>query len=161
MKIYLDETGYKELLEKIENLEINKKRIENEIYKVTESTSFDVDKYNELKSLKSDIESRISLYDSKLKGAELITISNDDYDVVNIGDNITLKLHLDGVIEEYDYTICAGDNFRNSLDEVSINSPLGRSIYGKKIGSTVYYLCGKEKIKVEIVRKNKVKALKK
>ena len=160
MKIYLDNEGYKDLVEKISNLENNKNRIEKDILKLT-STKFDVDKYNELKNLKRGIEKRINDFKNMLKNSEMIDslLESDNDNIVNIGDNITLRFYFDDIPEEDDFLL-TGDCISNDNNKITINSPLGEAIYKKEIGTFTYYSCGNNKIKVEIVKKNKVKELK-
>ena len=161
MKIYLDDEGYKDLVEKINNLENNRNAIENDILKLT-STNFDVDKYNELKNLKLRIEKRINDFKNMLNNSEMIDslLENDNDNIVNIGDSITIRFYFDDVQEEDNFYL-TGDCISNDSNKITINSPLGKAIYKKEIGTFTYYSCGNNNIKVEIVKKNIVKELKK
>ena len=44
-------------------------------------------------------------------------------------------------------------NTDNDINEISLNSPLGMSLYKSKIGSTVNYLVGKNEFTVSILSK--------
>ena len=159
MKIKLDENGFNELKEKIENLKINKSKIAKELYILT-SKDFDVDRYNELKRLDHIISVRIRSMVEQLESAVIVEENDKKEEIVNIGDIITLRLFFDNVVDEDDYEVCTfADSDDSLLNKLSINSPLGSAVYKKKIGDIVFLIQGKEKTKVEIIRKNKVKTL--
>lgn len=40
-----------------------------------------------------------------------------------------------------------------SLDEVTLNSPIGKVIYKKKIGETCFYKVGDKEVKVRIIER--------
>ena len=71
---------------------------------------------------------------------------------VDIGDTVEIKFfYSDGEEETETYKLTG--NYLSNNDEITLNSPLGKSIYNKKIGSIVKYKVNNNEIKVQIISK--------
>lgn len=80
---------------------------------------------------------------------------NDD--VININDIVEVKMSF---FEEEDETMCFklinGEiDFKADIQEVSVSSPLGSAVYGKKINDNISYEVNKAKISGTIINKEK------
>lgn len=109
------------------------------------------------------------LYDMKeqLKNIEIVEKSFDD-DVVEIGDIINVAMsQINETPNEMIFKLVGhSPKWDAEISEISVNSPLGSSVYKKKIGDKTGYKVGErqfnvmilEKIKLELdIEKSKVK----
>ena len=90
------------------------------------------------------------------KKIEIIESTTFDQDLVNIGDIIQLEFKYDDgdtEVEEVRLTGYWKVSSNDSIQEVSLNSPLGRAIYLQKIGSMVNYSVNDQKIFIQILSK--------
>ena len=71
-------------------------------------------------------------------------------DIVNVNDVVSLNLLFAKDDKEF-ITIRLVGGTSEKDDEVSLNSPLGKAIYRKKIGDVAMYTVNDKKINVEIV----------
>ncbi len=101
-------------------------------------------------NLLSQIENMIKI-NTKI---EIIKRKTNNKNIVDIGDNVRLRLtYDDGSIEEDDFELNANYNTKH-LQEISVNSPLGKAIYHKEIKKAYTYQVNDIVIKVEILDKN-------
>ena len=78
-------------------------------------------------------------------------------DFINIDDIVDANF-IFGPEDEEEMTVQLVGGIGNSLkNQISVNSPLGKAIYGKKIGDNVSYIVNQNKIEVNLLRKVKVK----
>lgn len=82
----------------------------------------------------------------------VITEENKDKAVVNFEDIVEVQMECGGDVRVEKFIITGG---LPSITEnkISINSPMGRSIYGKRVGDTVSYTVGKNTFNVTILSK--------
>lgn len=71
-------------------------------------------------------------------------------DRININDIVKLEIIFSNEDKEDKKYKLVGSYFPKE-DEISINSPIGRAIYNKKIGSKVEYLVNNKKVVVKII----------
>lgn len=110
-----------------------------------------------------EVERQISLANSAIKDLNeliknviIIEELEMDSDSINIGDTIDANFTFAPDDEEEMRIKLVGGQARTLHDEVSIASPVGKAIYGRKIGETVYYDANnksKNNVKVRILRK--------
>ncbi len=90
------------------------------------------------------------LYEDKLN----IKLIEDNYDdnLINVNDIVTIKF----VYDDNDYeieNICLTGKYISNNNEITLNSPLGKCIYKKRIGSKLEYKVNDKTIKIEILNK--------
>ena len=77
-------------------------------------------------------------------------------DIIDIGDILTIKvIYSIDDIEEYTIKL-TGKYIPDSnakIKEISLNSPIGRSIYQKNINDNIYYYINDKKINIQIIKK--------
>ena len=77
-------------------------------------------------------------------------------DIIDIGDILTIKvIYSIDDIEEYTIKL-TGEYIPDSnakIKEISLNSPIGRSIYQKNINDNIYYYINDKKINIQIIKK--------
>lgn len=81
----------------------------------------------------------------------IIKIIEDEYkdNHININNTITLKFIYDDEAEIEDLILTG--NYIPNDNEITLNSPLGKAIYKRKIGDMVEYIVNDNNIKVEII----------
>lgn len=92
-----------------------------------------------------------------LQNIEIIEVKDMGEEYVNIDDIIDANFIFAPDDEEEMTIQLVGGNGNSSKNQFSINSPVGKAIYGKKIGETVFYEANNNKIAVNLIRKVKVK----
>ena len=83
----------------------------------------------------------------QLKIAEIINVdSNADKDSVRV-----IMKYSEDDEEEYEFVLTGGFKVESKYDSVSINAPLGKCVYGKKIGFEGNYSVNGNKIDIKIL----------
>ena len=151
-KIYLDQEGYNQYLKEIENLKIklkNNGRVKSESHTGAvgdgwhDNFEFEESKRQELKIM-GELE-------AALEKLSKIVIINEviNEDLININDYVTVRLEFDeNDIEEISFRLVGtnGPNSNAIVEEISLNSPLGKSVYHKKIGDKGNYIVNNNSI---------------
>ena len=90
--------------------------------------------YHEAKRFKNQNESRIRYLEKMLKNAQIVDDDSND-DEVGINNTVEVLFEEDNTTEKYRLvTSIRGDSMKNL---VSIESPIGRALMGKKVGDRV------------------------
>jgi len=105
--------------------------------------------------------SQINYIVQKLSNIEIIENIEMDDDCVNIGDVVDINMIFGEDDEELMTVMLVGGESSGLDGKVSINSPLGKSMLGKKIGTTVSYEINNNIINVQLLEKVKNKCKKK
>lgn len=157
-KIYLTADGYKQYCEEIEKIEVE--LLKNTDYKVQAISEapgngwHDNFAYEDACRNESMLQKRLEQLLKQKGKIELIESSIYDRNLVNIGDVVKLEFIYDDGDTEIEEVRLTG-NWKVSLDglvqEVSLNSPLGRAIYLQKIGSSVSYSVNGREIRIRIL----------
>lgn len=158
-KIYLDKEGYEQYLNKIEKLKDQLKN--NSKLKSSAHTSaigdgwHDNFPFEEAKRLEGMI---IKELERKYAGLKRIVVveNTNNIDVVNINDIVRLHLDFgDNDIEEGLYRLIGGTspNVIDDIQEITLNSKLGSSIYNKKINTKTNYIVNGNTVNVDILEK--------
>lgn len=136
-EVILTQTGLQKLEEELEYLKSVKRREIAERIKVAIGYG-DISENSEYEDAKNEqafVEGRVITLEKMLRNARIINNDDVDTDVVSVGSIVTLKdLEFGDSIE---YTIVGtaeSDPFQN---KISNESPVGKSIIGKQIGSIV------------------------
>jgi len=91
--------------------------------------------YEDAKNEQAFVEGRIMTLEKMLRNARVIREDDVETDTVSIGSTVRLKdIEFD---EEVEYTIVGSAEADPGSNRISNESPVGRSLLGKSIGSTV------------------------
>ena len=153
VKIYLTQFGFDQIKAEYDNL--TQKRRPETIERLAEARALgDLSENNEYHSAKDElayIEGRISELDDMLKKVVLIENRHGDCKEVNLGCKVTVK---NGDTNEHVFHI-VGEWEANPVDKkISHESPLGKSLMGKKIGDKVEVEAPVGKITYTIIKIN-------
>lgn len=156
-KIYLDKEGYIAHTEAIKNLRNNYKKIDEELNKLRDLRNEDyLQSVINLKTTQKGILYRMNKMIDDLNYIQIIA-KEDNEELVDIDDKVNLTLtYSDNESEELELTLIANGKI-DSYDIVSINSPLGKSIYKKVVGTTSSFKVNGEEVLVTINSKIKNK----
>ncbi|RKO61032.1 transcription elongation factor GreA [Caldibacillus debilis] len=127
--------GREKLLQELEYLKTVKRKEVVERIKVARSYG-DLSENSEYDSAKEEqafVEGRINLLEKMLRNA--IIIEEDDSDVVTLGKSITFVELPDG--EEETYTIVGSAEADPFEGKISNDSPIAKSLLGKRVGDEV------------------------
>lgn len=169
--IYMDETGYQELLDSIQELKkeiaLNNKG-RREAYKAETGEGWISAEFEEIERIDNMLMCELNTKYEMLSRVVIIK-RNDDVDTVNLGDVVrTTIFGVDDEPEEKLFKIIGGMpsfDLESEIQEVSINSPAGRAMFQKNIGETVTYSVNNMDFTiiiheiVDIKKDNKVKKL--
>ncbi len=157
-EILVNEEGYLQFLEELESVKnkfLDNARSGGEVLKEAVGDGWhDNFAYDEVMREEREIVSKIKNLLEVKKHIKVVKESNSESSIVNINDNVLLLLKYDIDDEEEEVIKLTGKYMPNSdIGEISLNSPLGKVIYKKKIGSKVSYVVNEKKIEVEILKK--------
>lgn len=160
-KIYLDQAGYEQYLKDIEDLKqkiANNGRQKSSAYESGvgdgwhDNFEFEEAKREELKLM--------GLLEQKLNGLNRIVIveKTEENSLIDINDYVTVITSSKGTNsnEMFFKLIASGmPNFGAEIFEISINSPLGKAVYQKKVGDKASYTVNDTTFDVTIIKKSK------
>ena len=151
-KIYLDKLGYENYLKSLEDI---KKEIDENAKLMSLYVSDDAYgdgwhdnfAYEETMRKEAELFQKYNKKKSMLK--DIVIVDKESNGTVSLNMKVELLFIDDETVEEY---IITGDINSNIDDNsITINSPLGSAIYGKKIGDKVSYKVGDNTYNVEIL----------
>lgn len=152
--IYLTKDGYSQYLEKIEQVKkelfaLGHSKAETVPAFLSEYGGFDAD-FNSVVMQEQIVTNRLS---ELMNGLRNIIIVEDKTieDSVNINSLVTIKTTVDGESEIERFKLVAAMTVSLN-EEVSLNCPLGKAIYQKRIGDEVSYEVRGTKITVQILK---------
>jgi len=163
-KIYLDQAGYEQYLKEIEKIREqirNNGKQKSNAYEGAvgdgwhDNFEFEEAKREELKLM--------GLLESKLEGLNRIVIveTTDENNLIDINDYVTVETSSKGTSpSEMFFKLIASSmpNFGAEVFEISINSPLGKAVYQRKVGDNVSYTVNGNVFNVTIINKSKTLA---
>ena len=151
-KIYLDKLGYENYLKSLEDI---KKEIDDNAKLMSLYVSDDAYgdgwhdnfAYEETMRKEAELFQKYNKKKSMLK--DIVIVDKEFNGTVSLNTKVELLFIDDEEIEEY---IITGDINSNIDDNsITINSPLGSAIYGKRVGDKVSYKVGDNTYNVEIL----------
>ena len=102
------------------------------------------------------IASRIDRMMEDEKYLKIVERKNISSDIIDIGDTLIVEVFYDiDDIEEYTIKLTGKyipDN-NSKVKEISLNSPIGRSIYLKNINDDIYYYVNNKKINIKVKKR--------
>ncbi|GMA57094.1 transcription elongation factor GreA [Alicyclobacillus sacchari] len=136
-EVLLTPEGLRKLEEELELLKSVKRREVAERIKVAISYG-DISENSEYEDAKNEqafIEGRIMTLEKQLRNARIINEDEVDTNVVSIGSTVTLRdVEFD---EDVQYTIVGSAEANPAENKISNESPVGKALLGKTIGSIV------------------------
>lgn len=151
-KIYLDKVGYENYLKSLEDI---KKEIDDNAKLMSLYASDDAYgdgwhdnfAYEETMHKEAELFQKYNKKKSMLK--DIVIVDKESNGTVSLNMKVEILFIDDEEIEEY---IITGDINSNIDDNsITLNSPLGSVIYGKKVGDTVSYKVGDNVYSIEIL----------
>jgi transcription elongation factor GreA len=136
-EIILTPSGLKKLEEELEYLKSTKRREVAERIKVAISYGdiSENSEYDDAKNEQAFVEGRILTLEKMLRNAKVIDEGDVNREVVNVGCTVVLKdLEFD---EDLEYTIVGSAESNPNDNKISNESPVGKAIIGKPVGSIV------------------------
>ena len=151
-KIYLDKVGFDNYLKSLEDI---KKEIDDNAKLMSLYVSDDAYgdgwhdnfAYEEAMHKENELFQRYNKKKSLLK--DIVIIDKESNGTVSLNTKVEILFIDDDIVEKY---IITGDINSNIDDNsITLNSPIGTAIYGKKIGDKVSYKVGDNTYNVEIL----------
>ena len=160
-EILVDEEGYNQFLEELEKLKELSLSISSsgsEAYSEAVGDGWhDNFAFEEMMRESRSVAAKIDKMIFEKKYLKKIDYKETPKDVINIGDIINLSVKYDeDDIEEYTLKLTGKylPNGENNIEEISLNSPIGKAIYLKKVSDEdIYFLLNNKKIKIDIIKK--------
>lgn len=155
--IYLDQQGYNEFLKSIERIENALKKNNmgrKEAFDSGAGDGWDSPEFEEIERNNTRLTGELLRKKDELSRIVIIEKHNNQ-ETVDVGDVILVDMiYAVDDTEEMTLKIVGGDvNIDADIQEVSINSPLGSSVYKKQIGDTCYYSVNDRNFSVMIKEK--------
>ena len=136
-EVLLTPAGLANLEEELEHLKSVKRKEVAERIKVAISYGdlSENSEYEDAKNEQAFVEGRIITLEKMLRNARLINEAEVDTGVVSVGS--TVRLHDVEFAEDVEYHIVGSAESDPSQNKISNESPVGRALLGKSVGSTV------------------------
>ena len=151
-KIYLDKVGYENYLKSLEDI---KKEIDENAKLMSLYVSDDAygdgwhDNFAYEETMRKEAELFQKYNKKKNMLKDIVIIDKKSNGTVSLNMKVELLFIDDDLVEEY---IITGDINSNIDDNsITLNSPLGSAIYGKRVGDKVSYKVGDNTYNVEIL----------
>lgn len=159
-EILVDEEGYKqyfEELDKLKNLRLLIAVKGGEACKEAVGDGWhDNFAYEEAMREERNMASRIEQMLKEQKLLKIVKKRSMEKNIVNIGDTVKLAIQYDEDDIEIEFVKLTG-KYKTDTDleikEISLNSPIGKAIFGKKINSSVSCVVNGKEISVNILEK--------
>jgi len=151
-EVILTPEGLMNLEKELEYLRTTKRReVADRIKQAIEFGDItDNSEYEDAKNEQAFVEGRIATLEKMLRNARLIEGPDGDHDEVAVGSRVVLK-DLDlGDVEEY--TIVGSAEANPSKQRISNESPVGRAVLGKAVGSIVEVLVPAGTVKYQVLQ---------
>lgn len=164
-EILVDENGYQQYLkeiEKLNKLSVNNLTVGSEAYKDAIGDGWhDNFAFEQAMIEDRSIATRINNLLAKKDFIKVIKIQNLNSEIINIGDILVLEIkYADNDIERVKIKLtgnyCPTTNLDNEIQEITLNSPLGKAIYQKNINDEyINYMVQNKKIEIKVIEKIK------
>jgi len=134
---YYTKEGLKKLREELEHLEhVERPKITNAIAEARDKGDLSENaEYHAAKEEQSLLELKIAKLKQVLSTARLIDETQLDTSKILIHSKVKIKNQTNGMT--FDYTLVADSESDLALGKISVNSPIGKGLLGKKVGDVV------------------------
>ncbi|MEX1028217.1 MAG: transcription elongation factor GreA [Candidatus Paceibacterota bacterium] len=134
-KEYLTPEKYKEVQDELEYLRTRRrKEVADQLeYAKSLGDLSENAEYQEARDLQAKVEEQIAHYEHLLKNAEVV--STHGTDSVTVGSHVVIQQKEKGTTQEF--TIVGTEEADTASGKISVKSPIGEAIFGKKKGDEV------------------------
>jgi len=148
---YYTKEGLKNLREELEQLEhIERPRITNAIAEARDKGDLSENaEYHAAKEEQSLLELKIAKLKQVLSTARLIDESQLDTSKILIHSKVKIKNQINGML--FNYTLVADSESDLAKGKISVNSPIGKGLLGKKVGEIAEISVPRGIMKFEII----------
>ena len=148
-KIYLTKEGYDKYLAELENM---RKELANKLNNLSKLEMLSGESFY---TLTTNIK-------HKLDGLKRIVILDEvEEEIINVNDIVTVNMIYPEAEETITFELVAGmPDLGSRIMKISVNSPLGKAVYQRKIGEELSYIVDNENVNIQIISKTKPKTLK-
>ncbi|WP_196885374.1 transcription elongation factor GreA [Aureivirga sp. CE67] len=131
---YYTEEGFKKLKEELEHLEnVERPRVSQEIADARDKGDLSENaEYHAAKEEQSLLEFKIAQLKQVVSSARIIDESQLDTSKILIHSSVKIKNTTNGM--EFNYTLVADSETDVRAGKISVNSPIGKGLLGKKVG---------------------------
>jgi len=131
---YFTKEKYDELTKELELLKTQKRKeiAEHLEYAKSLGDLSENAEYHEARSEQANVEDRIMRLENMLKSAQIVSVNS--HDIVEVGSTVTV-LHID-TKDEKTYTLVGSEEADILQGKLSMRSPIGSAMIGKKKGDT-------------------------
>ena len=150
--IYLSEEGMENLKKELQELKVaGRKKIAAQIQEAREKGDLSENaEYDAAKDAQGMLEMKIAKLAESLTNARLVDKNKLDASKANILSTVVIKNM--GVNKEFTYKLVAEDEADIKQGLISVNSPIGKGLLGKKKGDIAQIETPTGKIKLEILK---------
>jgi len=136
-EVFLTPEGLKRFQDELDYLlSTRRHEVAEQIHKAIESGStVNNAEYDDAKNEQAFVEGRILTLETMIKNAKIIDSADEKHDRVKLGLTVTVRAQ-DGVNEQY--TIVGSVEANPAEGKISNESPIGRALIGKKVGSKIH-----------------------
>lgn len=136
-QVFLSESGYKSLEDKLKTLkEVRRKEVAEKIKIAREFGDISENaEYDAAKEEQAQIEGEITEIERKLRKATIISDENEDKSVVGMG--LKVKVYNQTSKKEVEYSIVSTTECDPIHGRISNESPIGTALIGAKVGEIV------------------------
>ena len=150
-EVILTKEGYEKLKQEIEFLSTEKRREVAERIRVAREFGdiAENSEYDDAKNEQALVEHRIAMLEERLLSARVIEKKDIAKDVVSVGSHV--KLRDMGANKTFEYRIVGSAEANPAEQKLSNESPVGKSIMGKKKGEVVEVAAPRGSLKFKIL----------
>lgn len=157
-EILVDKNGYKQFydeIEKLKALSTSNATLGSEVYKDAVGDGWhDNFAFEESMRESRSIAKKIDDMLAKQQYLKIIDDKNKEINLVNIGDTVKIEIrYATEDIENEIITLTGKYIPNNEINEISLNSPLGKALFKAKIGTSTSYFVGNSEIFIKILSK--------
>ncbi len=136
-EFYISKEKYEDLVKELENY--LKHERPNIIKAIQEAKALgdlsENAEYHSAKERQNFIENRISELEMKIRSARILDENNFRDDVIVIGAKVSMRDMISN--SEIQYTLVAQDEADFTINKISVESPIGAAMLGKKVGDPI------------------------
>lgn len=153
-KVVLTKQGYEKLLKDLEHLKTKKRReVADQLEKARAFGDLSENaEYETAKEAKHQLEIRIGQLEARLANARILEKGDIAKDKVYLSAKVRVK-NLDSG-ETFDYTLVSQDEANFNEGKISVTSPIGKGLLGKKMNEEIAIQIPAGQIKLKIMEIN-------
>lgn len=156
-KIYMDQESYNRFIAQIEDIKLKLKKVNagrKSAFDAGAGDGWDSPEFEEIERAENMLLGELKRNNEMLPRIVIIEKHNNE-DVIDIGDTLQVNMeYAPNDSEPLTFRLVGMiGNVKDEIEEVSINSPLGKAVYKKKVGDNCSYEVNGMTINVNILEK--------